>query len=184
MRLFTAIDIPERVRQNLASALNKLRSVAKVNWSSPANLHITTKFIGEWEFERLEELEEALEEVETPSPFPIAIKEVGYFPNPKSPRVLYSGVEAPPELAELAQRIDQTLSKLGVETETRRFSPHLTLARIKSPVDLDPLRSAIEGLGSHDFGSFTVDRFHLYESETASHGSVYHKVAEFPFQST
>jgi len=184
MRLFTGIDLSTEVRSAIEQLLGKLRPQADVNWSPVENLHITTKFIGEWPEENLKALENALREVPVPAPFEIAIRGLGWFPNPHSPRVFWAGIDAPSALAQLAAAIEQRLEKLGIVAEKRVFSPHLTLARVKGPLDLGPLRRSIAGLDSVDFGRFRVDRFHLYHSQTAPSGSRYRKLADFPLAST
>ncbi len=181
MRLFTAIDLPADVLRNLEGLLARLRPTARMKWSPLENLHITTKFIGEWPSERLNEMEAALAAVPRPDPFPVALRGLGFFPNPHAPRVFWVGVEASPALAELARRTDLALAELGVPSEARPFSPHLTLARIKEPVPLTGLREAISRLESLDFGAFQADRFVLYRSELRPGGSVYTKLTEFPF---
>ena len=180
MRLFTGLDLPAEVVHNLQQLLERLRPAAAIQWSPPENLHITTKFIGEWPKERLGELESALRELDPRQPIPIHIRKVGFFPNPHSPRVFWSGIEAP-GLDVLAAATDEATSALGIESEKRAFSPHLTLARIKERIDLQPLRETIAGLPSLDFGHFPVDRFFLYRSQPRRTGSVYTKLAEFPF---
>jgi 2'-5' RNA ligase len=130
------------------------------------NLHITSKFIGEWPEQRLPELEEALENLSPPGGFEIAIAHFGYFPNPRNPRTLFAGVEAGPELANLASKIDETLRPLGVARETRPYSPHLTLARIKNE-NIHGLRQHIANMTNFDFGTFQVSEFHLYLSNKA-----------------
>ncbi|HEV3333433.1 MAG TPA: RNA 2',3'-cyclic phosphodiesterase [Bryobacteraceae bacterium] len=181
MRLFTALDLPADVVANLKQLLEKLRPTVRVNWSPPENLHITTKFIGEWPEDRLAELEAALSGLEPREAIPVHIRKVGFFPNPHSPRVFWSGIEAP-GLESLAAATDQATANLGIPAETRPFSPHLTLARIKERLDLQPLRETIAALPSLDFGQFTVDRFFLYQSKLRPTGSVYTKLAEFPFR--
>ncbi|MFB3825499.1 MAG: RNA 2',3'-cyclic phosphodiesterase [Bryobacteraceae bacterium] len=180
MRLFTAIDLPEPLLNTIAHLIERLRPKARIKWSPRENLHITTKFIGEWPEERLEELQEALAAVPTAGPMRIAIRKVGFFPNPHAPRVFWAGIDAPPELAALADATDRALQRLGVEPERRAFSPHLTLARIKEPVPMQPLREAVAALPSLEFGEFTADTFHLYRSHLSPAGSVYVKMAEFP----
>ena len=69
---------------------------------------------------------------------------------------------------------------LGIARETRAFSPHLTLARIKEKVNLQPLREAVVALPSLDFGQFQAASFFLYQSTLRPAGSVYTKLAEFP----
>jgi len=181
MRLFAAVDIPAEVTHALDALISQLRPAARIKWSPASNLHITTKFIGEWPDARLHELNEALRALPRRRPIPIEVRELGFFPNSRSPRVFWAGVHAPAELGELARETDAALHRLGVEREQRPFSPHLTLARIKAPVPLGPLHGAIAQLPSTAFGAFTTDRFYLYLSALHSSGSVYTRLSEFPF---
>src|SRR5260221_9211140 len=149
MRLFTGLDLPDEVVHNLEELLERLRPKAKINWSPPANLHVTTKFIGQWPEERLDELKAALRELPSRQAIPVQIHRLGFFPNPHSPRVLTCGIEAP-GLEALARDTDHATVALGIESEKRAFSPHLTLARIKDKVNLQPLRESIAALPSLD----------------------------------
>jgi 2'-5' RNA ligase len=180
MRLFTGLDLPEDVVGNLERLLEKLRPAARIGWSVPANLHITTKFIGEWPGERIEELKLALAAVEARAAIEVAVRKVGFFPNARAPRVFWCGVEAP-GLARLAADTDDATLRLGVDPEKRAYSPHLTLARIKQRQDLERLHAAIQGLADIEFGRFAARRFFLYRSRLQPGGSVYTKLAEFPF---
>ncbi len=179
MRLFTGIALPADITARLEQLVRDLRPTARIKWSQVANLHITTKFIGEWPEERLDEMKEALLAVPSPGPVEIAVRGVGWFPNPRSPRVLYAGIEAPDALHELARDTGRAVAELGVPEEKRSYSPHLTLARIKTPSGLGALKEVVENLPSTDFGTFTADRFHLYLSELRPRGSVYTSLAEF-----
>jgi 2'-5' RNA ligase len=89
-----------------------------------------------------------------------------------------------PGLDALAVATEKVTSALGISSENRPFSPHLTLARIKERIDLKPLSDAISGLPSLEFGRFSVDRFYLYQSKLHRTGSVYTKLAEFAFAQT
>jgi len=180
MRLFTGLDLTPEVVSALDSLLDQLRPAARIKWSPPANLHVTTRFIGEWPEERLPDLRGALGGLPSHPPIPIHIRKLGFFPNPHSPRIFWAGVEAAPDLAALASETDRALHTLGLEPEGRPFSPHLTLARIKEPVPLQKLRETIAALPSLDFGTFSADRFFLYQSLPGPAGSVYTKLAEFP----
>jgi 2'-5' RNA ligase len=179
MRLFTGIALPTFVQDNLARVLKELRPLAPLNWSPVENLHITSKFIGEWPEERLTELEEALENPTLSDGFEVTISRFGYFPNPHNPRTLFAGVQAGSALAELATRIDEALLPLGVARESRPYSPHLTLARIKHE-DIRQLREHIAKMTNFNFGTFQVSEFHLYLSKRSSEGSVYTPLATWP----
>jgi len=179
MRLFIGLDLPREVVRNLEALLSRLRPLARINWSPPANLHITTKFIGEWPPERLDELKQQLAAIPPRPAIELHIRNVGFFPNPHSPRVFWCGIDAP-GLEALAADTDRATSALGIESEKRAFSPHLTLARIKERLELQPLREAIAAMPSHDFGRFQARGFFLYQSQLRPTGSVYTKLAEFP----
>lgn len=181
MRLFTAVDIPPDVIRALDHLIAGLGPTARIKWSPAANLHITTKFIGDWPDERLAELTETLRGLPPRAPIPIEVRGLGFFPNPRAPRVFWAGVQASTGLPELARETDRSLNRLGLELESRPFSPHLTLARIKEPLPLDRLHQAIAGLASTDFGAFQADRFCLYQSALNPSGSVYTKLSEFAF---
>ena len=179
MRLFTGLDLPAEVVHNLEQLLERLRPAARIHWTLPANLHITTKFMGEWPEERLGDLKAALAALESQPPITAHIRKVGFFPNPHAPRVFWCGIDAP-GLEALANHTDGATAALGIARETRAFSPHLTLARIKERLDLQPLRQAIAALPALNFGEFQAASFFLYQSTLRPSGSVYTKLAEFP----
>ena len=182
MRLFTGIALPVDTVEALTRLLDRLRPTAHLNWSPPYNLHITTKFIGQWPEDRLGDLTSVLRSLIHRSPIDIAVSGIGWFPNPRSPRILYAGIEADEGLAELAGDTDAATGSLGVERETRKFSPHLTLARIKDQaVSLTPLREVLEKTEAVEFGRFRADRFHLYHSRPGPAGSMYTQLAQFSF---
>jgi 2'-5' RNA ligase len=176
MRLFTGLSLPFEVRRNLELLLQHLQPLAEIHWSPVDNLHVTTKFIGDWPEERLPELKDRLNAMPKPAPFRLSISGMGWFPNPHHPRVFFAGVQAPPELFELAKATD---GAVPMEAEKKDYHPHLTLARIKTNADLAPLRRAIAGLPSTDFGFVDVKKFNLYRSEAGPNASRYSVLAEF-----
>ncbi|HLJ16619.1 MAG TPA: RNA 2',3'-cyclic phosphodiesterase [Bryobacteraceae bacterium] len=183
MRLFVGLDLPASVKSKLSELLDRLRPAARLKWSPVSNLHLTTKFIGEWPEQKLPEMVTALQSVSVPAQgLAIGIRGLGWFPNPHHPRVLWAGVIAPPALVALARATDQATAELGVPVEERDYSPHLTLARIKDPTPLTALQQAVAKLASVDCGQFTPTAFYLYHSKTGPSGSVYTKLAEFPLQ--
>jgi 2'-5' RNA ligase len=179
MRLFTGIALAPHVLDKLARVLKELCPLAPLNWSPLENLHITSKFIGEWPQERLTEIEKVLENLNLSCGFEVTIARFGYFPNPHNPRTLLAGVQAGPELSELASKIDEALHPLGVPLENRPYSPHVTLARIKHE-NIRELREHIANMTNFDFGTFQVSEFHLYLSKSTPKGSVYTPLAGYP----
>ena len=182
MRLFTGIAIPQAVTDRLEKSLAILRPVVALRWTPVANLHITSKFIGAWPEERLEELQQTLGAVEVPGEMEITIARFGFYPNPHAPRVFFSGVSAP-GFQRLSRTLDDALEPLGCPREERPFSPHVTLARIGAKTGGDGiggLRERIASLNNFEFGGFTATEFHLYLSNTGPEGSVYTRLAGWP----
>jgi len=179
MRLFTGLDLPPAVVASLEDLLARLRSAARIAWSPPANLHITTKFIGEWPEERLEPLKTVLAALPGRAPIAGRVRNLGFYPTPRSPRVFWCGVEAD-GLAELAADTEAATATLGIKPDQRAYSPHLTLARIRERLNLEPLHQRTAALPSVEFGAFEAGSFFLYRSQMRSGGSVYTKLAEFP----
>lgn len=175
MRLFVALDLPEALLGSLSALLTQLRPLARLSWSSAANLHVTTKFIGDWPEKRLGELVGALRAMPRRGPLMVELNGLGWLPNPHSPRMFWAAVKSE-ALKALAQATAEATSALGVASETRDFHPHLTLARIKDRVDLAPLRLGVARLESVAFGEFEARSQFLYLSKN----SVYTKLEEFP----
>jgi 2'-5' RNA ligase len=171
MRLFTGLSLERNTLEKLSRALDGLRPSAKLKWSPAANLHITTKFIGEWPEGRLSELQGALAEIPGTDPVPVTVSGFGFFPDPHHPRAFFAGVQASPELRELARRIDETVAGLGVAREDRPYLPHVTLARIKNE-SVQGLREQIASMTDFDFGSFEALNFHLYTSRAGVYQSL------------
>jgi 2'-5' RNA ligase len=180
MRLFTALDLPGDVVSKLDELLARLRPTAPIQWSTAANLHITIKFIGAWPEDRLEELKTSLAGLPAHNPISVHIRDLGAFFNPNKPRIFWCGVDAP-GLAELVADTETVMAGLGIAKEERDYSPHLTLARIKEGFDLTALRTAVVAESTLDFGRFEARSFFLYQSQSKPRGSVYTKLAEFPF---
>ena len=182
MRLFTAIDLSQEILLRLDRLVAALRPEALIKWSPLDNLHITTKFIGEWPEARLEELNTTLLKVVPRKPFQVEIRSLGWFPNERAPRVLWVGVEGGDALTSLARATDEILTSLGVAEESREFSPHLTIARIKNPVPLRGLRQKVEEMRNALIGQFEVSQFNLFRSDPGSNASIYRKLREYKFE--
>jgi 2'-5' RNA ligase len=179
VRLFTGIAIDRDVMERLEQVLRELRPLAPLNWSPLENLHITTKFIGAWPEERLEEVTHVLAEMRPPAAFPVTI--AGFV---LKPRMLFAGVHAGLELGTLARQVENCLEPLGVAREQRVYMPHITLARIGDKPVRD-LSEHIKNMKNSDFGTFLVTEFHLYSSHPrkGGAGSVYEILTSFPLGS-
>jgi 2'-5' RNA ligase len=179
LRLFTGIAATHEINSRLDDLVCRLRPLARIRWSPSANFHITTKFIGAWPEDRVEEMKAALAGLRGAGKFTIAIRGLGFFPNARRPRIFWTGVEGGVALSNLASDTQQVCAKLGVKVEEKQYSPHLTLARIDSPSGLGVLHDAVAKIAETDFGAFEASIFHLYLSRPGRGGSVYTSLAEF-----
>ena len=182
MRLFVALDIPEDVRAAVAAFVEKLRPLCRAaHWVRIENAHVTLKFIGEVSLGKFEEIKKALTHIRLDAPIYMIFRGTGFFPSQRRPRVFWAGIEAGSELAALAGTVEATLENLGIEKEERAFSPHLTLARMESPKNLQALRQAIAAADSLDFGSDIASEFYLYQSVLKRSGAEYTRLATYRF---
>jgi 2'-5' RNA ligase len=183
MRLFTAIDPSADMLLRLERLMSALRPEALIKWSPLDNLHITIKFIGQWPESHVHELDDALRSLLPREPFEAEVKELGWFPNERSPRILWAGIRGGDPLLKLARETDECLAGLGIPKEDRSFAPHLTLARIRNPVPLERLRQRVQELKPASLGNFPVAQFALFRSDPGSNSSIYRKVRVYKFES-
>ncbi len=186
LRLFVAADIPHEIKMAIADAIASLKEGSPGGrWVKPENLHITLKFIGEFEKEGLERLaNEILAVAKRFAPFAVCLGGCGAFPSPARARVLWIGMtEGGGEAAAIARKLDARLEKVGVKRENRDYRGHLTLARLKNPVDcralLEELASDVVGLGRL---SFRVEGLTLYHSVLGPSGPAYTVLREFALE--
>jgi 2'-5' RNA ligase len=184
VRLFVALDLPDGVRSALAGLIAKLKPKSSgARWVNAENLHVTLKFIGHVEIDRLRPIQEALGTIHSSQVIDLQLRGIGFFPNERHPRVVWCGVAASPNLVALAADIEHALEPLGIESEGRPFTPHLTLARFKTEVGVSDLVRAANEMKSYDFGETHEVNFHLYESLLKPFGAQYNRLASYPILS-
>lgn len=182
MRLFVALEIPEETREKLRTLVKKLEPIARgARFVRPEGIHLTLKFIGHVDDSKLEEIKSQLANVPHRSAVEIAFRNFGFFPSEKRPRVFWVGIEAGRELAALASGIEEQLAPLGITSEERDFTPHLTLARFKTNEGVAEMQKVISSWPSRDFGDTNAREFYLYQSVLKSSGAVYTKIASYHF---
>ncbi len=182
MRLFVALEVPKETLEAISALVARLApSCRGARWTRPEAIHLTLKFIGEVSTAASGHIRKELAAVRAPAPIEVRFRGAGFFPNPRQPRVLWTGVEAPLALAELAGEIERRLEPLGIPREEREFRPHLTLARFKSADGVAALRAALEAADSLEFGSACYHEFHMIESVLQRDGAKYRRLETFPF---
>jgi len=166
-RLFTALEIP----RDAALSLSLLRGgLPGARWIDVENYHITLRFIGDVEGHVADEIANALDRVRRPS-FQLRLSGVGAFGS-KKPHSIWAGAEASPDMAALQGEIDRICQRLGVPADPRKFTPHVTLARLRntSPIDVAHYLSA---RGNFSAAPFKVGRFVLMSSRDSVGGGPY-----------
>ena len=185
MRLFVALEIPASVRDNLAVLNKEFRELSsqvadkRPRWVRPENLHVTLKFIGEVAETKLDGIRAALSTVQTDAQLELRFHGLGFFPNENRPTVLWTGLDASPNLQTLARDIDRAVATQGIVKEKRTFVPHLTLARFDPPGLHEKLGVAIQKNSARDFGSSQAREFHLIESRLKPSGAEYTTLHSF-----
>ena len=181
IRAFIAIPLPTALKRQIETETESLRTQIDsraVRWVAPQNIHITLKFLGDTEENRLKKLEKLLAEAMVEfSPFHLAVGGLGVYPHKGRPNVIWLGVEKNKNLLELQKRIEGLASQIGSVPERRRFSAHLTLGRVKRSGHHEKariqIRQAIEASPQVDFGRIRVDAVHLFQSELTPQGAKY-----------
>jgi len=188
MRAFIAIDLPDEICKPLgewqaefrASCEAGSQNLGDIRWTRPEGFHLTLKFLGHVPDDRIDRVIEALKPLCDFQRFPVEVKGFGFFPNARRPRVLWVGVKAPPALQGLAERLEASMERVGFAREQRSFTPHLTLARFKSPRPQPGLEQLLKQRGEDaSLGRFEVSEFVLFESKLSPLGAEYKKVATF-----
>jgi len=185
MRAFIAIPLDEEAHKELSILQERLRKAnADIKWVKPSNIHLTLKFLGEIENRQAEEIIARLQDItKSQRPFYMHISNIGAFPRPSYPRVVWSGIdEGKDESANLQKLVEETMSKLGFEKEQRPFMGHLTLGRVRSLKNKNEFLELMEK--EKDFSidkRILVDRIILYRSTLLPEGPLYSPIKEFLF---
>lgn len=180
MRTFIAVELDKPVKESLSRIESELKETgADVKWVSPENIHLTLKFLGEVKEEKIPEIIQALKGIaRSVNSFRAEINTIGAFPNAKSPRVIWAGIEQGKEnLSQLAGIAEDTLERLGFPKEERKFSAHITIGRVRSPKNRAALSQTMQQL-KFDALSQAVKSIALLKSTLTPKGPIYEKLYE------
>lgn len=173
-RLFVGIRPPAAIRAQLLALMG---GVHGARWQDDSQLHCTLRFIGEVDRHAAEDIAIALGGVRFPA-FAVALDGVGQFDSRGRPNALWAGLRPHDALAQLHQKVDQAIVRVGQEPERRAYLPHITLARMNASAGAtDRFLEAHAGLASPPFA---VEHFLLFESTLGREGAVYQPVERYP----
>ncbi|WP_375459638.1 RNA 2',3'-cyclic phosphodiesterase [uncultured Enterovirga sp.] len=174
-RLFTALEIPP----DIADQLSLFRGgVSGARWIDPANYHVTLRFIGDVDHATARDVAALLGESRHRSAVTVSFDALSVFGGDK-PRSLFARVVPTPELARLQAEQEKLVRRAGIEPEGRKFTPHVTLARLRN-VRAGDVAGFIARGGPFPRLSFTAERFVLYSSRDSVGGGPYVVEAEYP----
>ena len=178
VRAFVALELSAEIREQLTAAQDVLRGCqARLTFVEPALIHITLKFLGEIADEKIPKVMDALRTVRV-APFLVTAHTITVN-NPSRPHTVWCTIDDAGGSGRVFQKIEDVLVPLGFARETRRFTPHATVARVKSP---DPsLFAAISQLDTRKYGSCRITGMKLKKSTLTPRGPVYEDLLEVPW---
>ena len=187
LRTFIAVEITPEIQSAAQRLIDRLRvAPAKVTWTKAVNLHYTLKFLGDVPAEQSREICIAVQEAVAPfSPFEIVAGGVGAFPSVSHPRTVWLGVTEGAEPMELLfQAVERLLQPLGMPREHRRFTPHVTLGRVRdsSPSATQELADLLKKHAAFEAGAMTVDSVTVFSSTLGRDGPTYNALSHADFR--
>jgi len=184
VRSFIAIELPDEVKSGIAQLQAQLKTGKQppVKWVNPYSIHLTLKFLGSIAVDKISEITGAMEvAVKRMSPFHLEVKGLGVFPNLRRVQVVWVGVSGEvDQLSRLQQGIESNLVPLGFTPESRPFTPHLTLARLREQASPDERQSFGQLIASTRFEAvydFSVDSINLIRSQLTREGAIYSRIS-------
>ena len=178
VRLFVALDLPAQLRERL-----RLLTGAKLpgaRWVPPENMHLTLRFVGEVDHGRADDIDAALAGISARG-FSLTFAGLGVFESGRRLHALWVGVERSPALEHLRAKIESAVVRAGCAPERRKFSPHVTLARLDAP-EPDKLGSFLHTHGLVRIGPVPVEHFTLFSSRLGRDGAHYVAEADYALQ--
>jgi 2'-5' RNA ligase len=180
IRSFIAFDIDnESILEKIRETQNVLAATgADLKLVEPQNIHITLRFLGDITTSMIEKIHEKMKEVQF-TPFEAKIQGVGVFPHLRYPRVLWAGItQGADQLQSVFSQLEPRLRSLGFAPDTKGFSPHLTIARVKSGRNKAELGKCVMENADSDFGIVKASCLRLKRSDLTPKGPIYSTLKE------
>ncbi len=187
IRSFISIDFPEQaikmIRETQKSLNNAIPPI--VRWVKSENIHLTLKFLGNVQLQKIRVIEAALDQIANEiEPFPLILEGIGSFPNWEHPRIIWIGIVKSELVRSLAELIEAKMVALDCEKETKSFSPHLTIGRVRehiSPEDIQMLEKRT-WINTIFVDKIKITGIHLYKSDLHASGPIYTLLHFSPFK--
>ena len=184
VRSFIAIELPDELKQELTQLEDRLKLSNQpwVRWVNPYSIHLTLKFLGNIATDRIDQITRSMEEASRGiAPFHLQVRELGVFPNLKRVQVAWVGVKGEVDtVQQLQRRIESGLVPLGFAAESRRFTAHLTLARVSNRASPNERQRFGELIASSSFEavhSIEVNAVNLMKSQLTREGAIYTRIS-------
>ncbi|MBM4236165.1 MAG: RNA 2',3'-cyclic phosphodiesterase [Firmicutes bacterium] len=181
MRLFIACNLSQAQKHELETIQHKMTNyLPGVRWVKPQGLHLTLSFLGDTDEKSIVPLHKVLEKVAvTANPFQLMLGGCGVFPSFSKARVLWIGIrEGEEALQRIKKELDYCLEGLGFVTEKRYYKPHLTLGRMRYPLEEELIRRSLDEFGAFSSSTTEISKLVLYESRLTAHGAYYYPLVE------
>ncbi|HWC63828.1 MAG TPA: RNA 2',3'-cyclic phosphodiesterase [Rhizomicrobium sp.] len=176
MRLFVALPLPDMVAQSLMLLQG---GVPGARWQKREQMHLTLRFIGEVDGRDARMLDDALAAIRAPS-FALQLHGVSQFGG-RQVHTLWAGLRRNPMLEHLQRKVDNAIRRVGQPQDAHKFTPHVTLARLKNP-DAGKVLEWLTHQALFTSVEFPVETFCLYSSKLTSDGSIYRVEQDYPLE--
>jgi 2'-5' RNA ligase len=187
IRAFIAIELSPEIIHRLDQVTQELKGKlvnVPVRWVPAENIHLTLKFLGDVSISNLEMLTKILGSVvSTHHSFEISAGGMGAFPKIHQPRVIWIGLEVPPELLAIQHNLELETARLGYAREERPFSPHLTLGRVSrnaTPAEIQKIAKVLETTKVGFLGATRVRTVYIFRSDLSPSGANYTRIFPAP----
>jgi 2'-5' RNA ligase len=182
MRAFVALRLNPDSEDAVSAFIGELRMLnGSISWSRRDNLHLTLRFLGNAiPVPRVEALAPALKRIAAATkPFDLSASGTGAFPDLRRPRVIWIGAVAAP-LIRLAQEVEAAARACGFNAESRPYSPHLTIGRVRDFHGGEAVRQHLASNCKRDFGISRIESISLYRSHLGRDGATYEELGRYP----
>ena len=180
IRSFLAFDIEDqRILRRLAEAQCMLaNSGAALKLVKPENIHMTVRFLGDIQPPMVDAIHEEMKQVSF-TPFTVELIGLGAFPKPNYPRVVWAGIrKGANELKDVFEQLEPRLRGLGFKPDTKGFSPHLTIARVRTGRNKAGLAERVRELEDYELGTVKAECLRLKKSDLTPRGPIYSNLRE------